>query len=94
MARNEMVECAVDTWVQLTNADATSITFMVRDGEEVYIAGTVGAVAPSDFDSSLLYRNGQGERNANLTDLFPGIAATRVYARATTDEANIFVSHG
>ena len=94
MAQNTVASLAANTWTQLSNADITSITFMVRSGSIVYIAGTASASAPSDLQSSIPYREGQGERNAALTDLFPGVAAARVYAYALDEPAEVFLSHG
>lgn len=93
MAQNTVKTLTADTWTQLTDADVTALTFMVRQGTQVYIAGTVGAVAPSDLNSAIPYAGGQGERNASLSDLFPGIAATRVYAYPIDEPAQVFVSH-
>ena len=52
----------------------------------------MGASAPTDDDGAVRYNPGQGERNVSLSDLFPGVAATRVYAYAPSG-AEVMVSH-
>jgi len=92
MAQNTDVIIPIETWTQITNADVASITFQNKAGNFILIKGTVGASAPSDDDGAVRYNPGQGERNVSLSDLFPGVAATRVYAYAPTG-AEVMVSH-
>ena len=92
MPRNTDIPLPTATWTQLTDADVTSITFQNKSGDYILVKGTVGASAPSDDDGAVRYNPGQGERNVSLSDLFPGVAATRVYAYAPTG-AEVMVSH-
>ena len=92
MAQNTDIPLPTATWTQLTDADVTSITFQNKSGDYILVKGTVGASAPSDDDGAVRYNPGQGERNVSLSDLFPGVAATRVYAYAPTG-AEVMVSH-
>jgi len=92
MARNTDILLPTATWTQLTDADVTSITFQNKSGDYILVKGTVGASAPSDDDGAVRYNPGQGERNVSLSDLFPGVAATRVYAYAPNG-AEVMVSH-
>ena len=92
MAQNTTVTLTAETWTQLTDADVTSITFQNKSGDYILVKGTVGASAPSDDDGAVRYNPGQGERNVSLSDLFPGVAATRVYAYAPNG-AEVMVSH-
>jgi len=92
MAQNTDVVLPIATWTQLTDADVTSITFQNKSGNFIFVKGTAGASAPTDDDGAVRYNPGQGERNALLSDLFPGIAAVRVYAYAPTG-AEVMVSH-
>ena len=92
MAKNTDITLPTATWAQLTDADVTSITFQNKSGDYILVKGTVGASAPSDDDGAVRYNPGQGERNVSLSDLFPGVAATRVYAYAPTG-AEVMVSH-
>jgi hypothetical protein len=93
MAQNTDVVLPIATWTQLTNADVTSITFQNKSGNYILVKGTAGATAPTDDDGSVRYNPGQGELNTTLSDLFPGVSATRVYAYAPTG-AEVMVSHG
>ena len=92
MAQNTDIPLPTATWTQLTDADVTSITFQNKSGDYILVKGTVGASAPSDDDGAVRYNPGQGERNVSLSDLFPGVAATRVYAYAPNG-AEVMVSH-
>ena len=92
MAQNTDKVLPIAAWAQLTDADITSITFQNKSGNFILVKGTVGAVAPTTDDGAVRYNPGQGERNVSLNDLFPGIAATRVYAFAPTG-AEVMVSH-
>lgn len=93
MTQNTTVSLVEDTWTQLTDGDVTAITFQVQRGDDVLVKGTVGAVAPTDNDGAVLYNTGQGEKNATLADLFPGVAATRVYANSLSGEGRVMVSN-
>ena len=93
MARNANVSLTAATWTQLTSANVTSITFQNKSGAEVLIKGTVGANAPTDLDGAIRYDFGEGERNAALSDLFPGVSgANRVYAYCQSAGV-VMVSH-
>lgn len=92
MAINARVAIPADTWTQLTNANATAITFQVKTGP-IEIAVAVGAVAPSDFDDAITYYEGQGELLVPLASLAPGIAGTRVYAYSAGQAGAVWVSH-
>ena len=92
MPQNTDVVLPIATWTQLTDADVTAITFQNKSGNYILVKGTVGAVAPTDDDGAVRYNPGQGERNVSMSDLFPGLSATRVYAYAPTG-AEVMVSH-
>ena len=92
MAQNTDIVLPIGVWTQLSNADISAITFQNKAGNFILVKGTVGATAPTNDDGAVRYNPGQGERNALLADLFPGIAATRVYAYAPTG-AEVMVSH-
>lgn len=93
MAQNTDLILPIAVWTQLTDANVTSITFQNKSGNYILVKGTAGATAPTDDDGAVRYNPGQGERNVLLSDLFPGISATRVYAYAPTG-AEVMVSHG
>ena len=92
MAQNTTITLTAGTWTQLTDANVTAITFQNRGGQFMYVTGTTGTTAPTDTTGAVRYNPGQGERNVLLTDLFPGIAAVRVWA--LSDQAvDVMVSH-
>jgi hypothetical protein len=93
MAQQTDISVPAQTWTQVTDADVTSITFQVRANDAVYIKGTTGAVAPTDTTGAIVYWSGQGELNKSLSDMFPGIAAVRVYAYCD-GVATVSVGHG
>ena len=95
MPRQTTVTCTEGVWTQLTDADVTAMTFTVTDpGAVVMVLATAGAVAPTDTDGAIPYRYGEGERNVDLADLFPGVtSANRVYALSTTGNARVVASH-
>ena len=92
MAQNTDIVLPIGAWTQLTDADVTAITFQNKSGNYILVKGTVGATAPTNNDGAIRYNPGQGERNVSLSDLFPGISASRVYAYAPNG-AEVMVSH-
>ena len=93
MAQNTTVNAPAGTWTQLTDADITAITFQNIGGYHVLIKATTDATAPTSPSGAIRYNPGQGERNANMSDLFPGITgADRLWAFCD-QPASIFVSH-
>lgn len=93
MAQMATVSLTANTWTQITNADATSITFQNLGAGVLFIKGAVGATPPSNLNGALQYQSYQGELNADLGDLFPGVAGvTRVYAYSSLD-GSVSVNH-
>ena len=92
MAQNTTLSVPAGTWTQITDADVTSITFQVSGDAIAYIAGAAGTTAPTDTVGAIRYSPNQGELNAPLADLFPGISAARVWVFATSN-ISVFVSH-
>lgn len=94
MAQNTTIAVPAQTWTRLTNAAATSITFQNNGGNPIVVKGTAGAVAPTTTAGSIVYGPGEGEMNAALADMFPGVALVdNVYVFSMTG-AVVFVSHG
>lgn len=82
------------TWVQLTDANVTNITFRNEGGSTMLVEATVGAVAPSDIIGARAYPPGAGEVNVALASLFPGTTgANRVYAWGRDDTTSATVSN-
>ena len=92
MPQNTTISVPAGTWTQITDADVTSITFQVEGNARAYVKGTADATAPTDTIGAIRYSPGQGELNTELSDLFPGIAAARVWVFATSN-IEVFVSH-
>lgn len=81
-------------WTQLTTANATSITFQNLSAATVYVQATVGATPPAANAVGLMYGPGMGEIAVPLSELAPGISATRVYARIESAPlGQMWVSH-
>lgn len=93
MARNANVSIT-NEWTQLTNADATAVTFLNMTGDDIIIMGTSSATAPTGYDGPQ-YPRMTGERNVYLSDMFPGVTGVvRLWARCTSLASGaVFVSH-
>jgi len=94
MPQMTTVAVPANTWTQITNANATSISFQnVSAGYTVSIKGTVGATPPSNFEGAIQYPPGQRETNIALSNLFPGVSgANRIYVWCS-NEAQVSVNH-
>ncbi len=92
MAQNTTLTIAANTWTQLTNSNVATITFQNVGSNHILIKATIDTSEPTDNTGALRYNPGQGERNAALSDLFPGIAGVRVWARPT-EVTQVVVSH-
>lgn len=92
MAQNTNITLTAGTWTALTDADVNSITFQNKGTYHILVKGVAGATPPTDDDGAIRYNPGQGERNVSLSDLFPGVSATRVYA-ICHKPVEVMVSH-
>jgi hypothetical protein len=92
MAQNTTVDIPARTWTQLTNADATYVSFSVQGPRIVSIKGAIGAVAPTDFTAAYEYEPGQGELNKLIAEMWPGTTYTRLYAYSSGN-ALVTISH-
>jgi hypothetical protein len=92
MAQNTNVFLTPNVWTQLTDSDVSSITFQNRTAYPILVKGTAGATAPTDDTGAIRYNAGQGELNALMIDLFPGISATRLWALSEKSNT-VMVSH-
>ena len=100
MARNETLEITGRTWVQLTNADTSTITLQNQGPGDLFVVATTSATTPTSTSGAIRYKDGEGESNAALADLFPGVSSgVRVYAFAggsrqvSGGACSVFVSH-
>lgn len=83
MARNQDTVTLTSGWTQLTNADATAISFQVLSGS-IQIRVTATDTPPADTDQGWSYGAGQasqGELVRNLSDYANAISSGRVFAR-------------
>ncbi len=81
-----------DSWQELTNGNATDITFQNYGPEPVMIAVTTSAVAPANLDNTLVYDKGFGEINRSLAELAPGISGVRLFAFSAGTQSRVHVS--
>jgi hypothetical protein len=90
----QLIDIAAGTgWTQLTNADATTVTFQVREGE-VEIHATIDGTEPSATEYGVIYRTLQGERNVAITDIVGLADVDRLWARALgKDGAKVYMDH-
>ena len=97
MAQDTDITLTRGTWVQLTDANVSTITFQNKGPDFIYVKVTASASAPSDTTGAIRYNPGQGELNTALADLAPGISGARVYAllhpEASKSSAVVTVSH-
>ncbi len=93
MARDDTLTIPANAWTQLTNSDATNVTFQVKRGS-IQLTATAGAVQPTDFTKAIDYVKGEGEINIALAGLriaTPGV--NRLWAFANADSADVYISH-
>ena len=101
MARNqELVNCPLDVWTELTNSDALSITFQVQSGA-IKVRATTGAAPSSLADAGYIYharaadsQTEQGELRIFFSDLTVTAGADRLFATPIGGRAaNVIVDH-
>lgn len=94
MAQNTTIVVPADTWTQLTNADAATITFQNQGSCSVLIKATIDGTAPTDKTGALQYAPGMGEKKMTVADVFLGLTSPdRIWAWAS-EAVPIMVSHG
>lgn len=93
MAQNQQtIVLTDDAWTQLTNADATNITFQVLVGE-AFLRYTTDATTPTEANG-VRYQEGQGEMNISLASLTSLTGADRVWAKPATPKRTVmYVDH-
>lgn len=88
----ERVSCTAGAWTELTDADVSTITFMVAKGR-VRVKWTTGS-APADSDTGgFPYEARQGEKNIAVTDMTATASADRLFAFAEGGDAEVVVDH-
>ncbi len=92
MAQNTTITVPERTWTLLTDSDITAVTFAIEGAHPVVLKGTIGTTPPSTFDAGITYSPNQGEVSAAIADLWPGLAATRIYVWSNYPN-QVMVSH-
>lgn len=95
MARHANVAVPAATMTQLTADDATIVTVqnLSDSGTPVKLFATVDATAPTDLTEAFTLDPGQMIAGFYLSELFPGIVATRLWAFAPYRAATVRISH-
>lgn len=94
MPQQTTVTAPAQAWVQLTNGDATNVTFQNLGPSAVYIVPTTSDTAPTDRSGALLYPPQMGEINQAIADIWPGQSSgVRLYAQAAFSHAEVTISH-
>lgn len=92
MARDQVtLSVPKGSWVQLTNADATIVTFQCQSGR-VFIRGTADTTEPAEDAGGRIYDQGQGEHQASLAALFSAGTSVRLWAFAIR-ESIVYIDH-
>lgn len=95
MAQNTNKTLEKDSWVELTNALISTITFQNIGTSFMLVKATTDALAPTSLNGTLRYNPGQGERAVAVADLFPGVTSSSARLWAYVETAGkAFVSHG
>lgn len=83
MAANTNITAVAGQWTLLTTNDAAQATFQNLTNGVIKVKGTVGAVTPTNEDGAIAYPPFNGEMNANLSEMFPGITGVnRLYVKS------------
>jgi hypothetical protein len=79
MARaQELLKVPYRSYIELTNADVSAITFQVKEGAVDILRA---AALPAGTESGWEYKEGEGERNASLSDISSAVGQ-RVFAKS------------
>jgi len=96
MARNQVtVPISDDGWTELTDGDATEVTFQVIVGDAFIRFGDATAPdeTPGEAAQGRLYYTHEGEANQPMAALALAITATRVWAKAKNGSASVLIDH-
>jgi len=94
MAQLTTVSADAATWTQITNADATAITFQNQAGINMLLKGTTDGTAPTTTTGAIIYQPFTGEKNVTITDLFPEPSGVdRLWVYFAAGPGSVMVSH-
>ena len=92
MPQNTDIVLTANDWTLLTDSNVTRVTFQNRGEYYILIKGTTDTTKPTNDNGAVRYNPGQGELNTLLSELFPGIAAVRLWA-FSPKRLDVMVSH-
>jgi hypothetical protein len=92
MPQNTDIVLTANDWTLLTDSNVTRVTFQNRGEYYILIKGTTDTTKPTNDNGAVRYNPGQGELNTLLSELFPGIAAVRLWA-FSPKRLEVMVSH-
>lgn len=93
MARNQhVIDCPPNVWTQITDGDATNITFQILNGAG-FVRYTTDGTAPAATLKGALYVEAQGEVDKPIADLVALANAARVWVRGVNGSAEVYVDH-
>jgi len=98
-AQTDGIVLIKDTWtlVSATGVNISAATwFNKSEGSTVgEFLAVVGEVTPTEFtdSASIPYEVGEGEKNETLSEIWLGIASTRLYAKAVGNGGLVVCNH-
>ena len=94
MARNEHQEISAGDPLLITINDVASITVQNQSADEqLRLWGAIGETPPDPTKDFVILPPGQMFLDVALSELFPGVAANRVYAASERRNVKAFISH-
>lgn len=91
MPQNANVTVNDDDYTELTNADATNVTFQVQNSACMIKVAT--STKPTNDDGAFKYQAGEGEINKPLSEIAPGATGSRLWARSNSGHCIVAISH-
>lgn len=94
-AQNTDVLLPEDAWtlITATGVSVSTFTFQNKGTGVVRLLATSTETAPTSDAGSIEWVAGMGKANYALSDLWPGVSGTRVYAKALTHVGLVMCSH-
>lgn len=96
-AKNAVEDITAGTWKLLSDGAVASATFLNVGYPTVRIKATATNSAPTNRAGSIPYSADEGETNAALVDLFPGVVTSTGYLWGITGDptatGKVMISH-
>ena len=93
MPQNTTINVTANTWTRLTDANVTAATFLNVGEFDIWVQGTVGAVAPTGGPAGLEYPPATGEANRTLSELYPGVSGVNNLYVFSRNNTSVFISN-